>query len=414
MADASTTRYQFVKPEVGASADTWGTKLNTNLDDADALLGAITTTGSSNAYVLTTGLSLAAYVAGQSFDIKASFSNSGAATINVDAIGAKSITKNGTTALASGDIVSGNIYRISYDGTQFQLVGTTGTGVYQPLDATLTALAALSWSSGSPVLQFTAADTVSLTLTPSVSSVTASQGAAASTATATFVNTTDSNNVRALRIGGDRATPGANDQIYESFMLSNGSGTQIEFGRVALLATSVTAGAESGQFRWSLVQSGALTAQLLMTPGLLYPNANDGIALGAGSNAFSDLFLASGGVINWNNGNFTLTHSSGALEASGTFRARVPLSSETGTPTSASTNKKVALASAPTINTSVGVADDFILFDPGTSNRTFTRGSGMTMYVNGTDSASATLAANQMGTAHFRSATVVVLTGAFS
>lgn len=74
---------------------------------------------------------ITAYATGNLFSFVAASTNTGAATVNLNSLGAKNITKQGTTALAAGDITSGRVHLIEYDGTRFQLLNpasSTGTG----------------------------------------------------------------------------------------------------------------------------------------------------------------------------------------------------------------------------------------------------------------------------------------------
>ena len=57
--------------------------------------------------------------------------------------------------------------------------------------------------------------------------------------------------------------------------------------------------------------------RLRLDQSQFYPVTSDGVALGSGTNMFSDLFLASGAVVNFNNGDVTMTHSSNQLEVNG-------------------------------------------------------------------------------------------------
>lgn len=91
------------------------------------------------------------------------------------------------------------------------------------------------------------------------------------------------------------------------------------------------------------------------------------------------------------------------------------VSAETsGTLTAASRNATVNCSGGITLDDGVFTAGDCILFDPGTSSRTVTRAAGLTLYVNGVDSASCTIAANQLASAYWRSSSVCVMAGAVS
>lgn len=247
---------------------------------------------------------------------------------------------------------------------------------YQAADATLTALAALSWVSGNPLMQFTAADTISLTLTPSVTSLTLSG---------------------ALRVGNGSASATAvgPSATYGIFFTS---GTQIDF---TINGTSV----------WQINSSGHIIGAASRD---IYLGANRRYSWVGDTDTYLEnsttdtLRLVCGGAAR-----LTLDGSIGVFAVP--VQARIPRSSETtGTLTVASANKVVPCSGGVTLPASVFTADDVVALDGNGTNRTITRGSGLTMYLNGSDVASATLAANGVGYAYYRSATVCILSGSFS
>jgi hypothetical protein len=60
------------------------------------------------------------------------------------------------------------------------------------------------------------------------------------------------------------------------------------------------------------------TTRVVVGTAALRPETNDGTGLGTATVSWADLFLASGAVVNYANGNYTITHSSGDLAFSGT------------------------------------------------------------------------------------------------
>ena len=102
----------------------------------------VTVGGTANAITLAPSPPTTAYVAGQTFRFIAAASNTGAATVAVSGLAAKSITKLGATALAAADILIGMMISITYDGTRFILAAppadVTRTGTQTLTNKTLT------------------------------------------------------------------------------------------------------------------------------------------------------------------------------------------------------------------------------------------------------------------------------------
>jgi hypothetical protein len=69
-----------------------------------------------------------AYFPGMSVDVLIANSVTGATTINVNAIGSKAVTYNGSTTMATGIMVAGGTYRLTYNGTAFIMQGSVPAG----------------------------------------------------------------------------------------------------------------------------------------------------------------------------------------------------------------------------------------------------------------------------------------------
>ena len=122
----------------GATASTDAVNMSQLQSGASLLLSGVSGTDTITGSLTP---ALGAYVAGGTYRFVSVGANTGAVTLNINSLGAKAITKNGTTALEAGDIISGALVTVTYDGTQFQL-----DNVSQFVSATITNLNASSIS----------------------------------------------------------------------------------------------------------------------------------------------------------------------------------------------------------------------------------------------------------------------------
>lgn len=130
--------------EIGGAATLNHALLGNGTNYVDSAIGTAATTpnfcatdtGSVNAYAIAPSPA-ATLTTNTWVCFQIANNNTGAATLAVNGLTAKSLTKFGSTALASGDIVTGTYYIAIYDGTQWQIV-TNLPGVLSVASTTLT------------------------------------------------------------------------------------------------------------------------------------------------------------------------------------------------------------------------------------------------------------------------------------
>jgi hypothetical protein len=87
---------------------------------------AADTSSSANSIIITLA-NYTAHVIGVPIKFKAAIANSGATTISISGLTAVAIKKKATQALDTGDILTGQVITVIYDGTYFQMVGTNSS-----------------------------------------------------------------------------------------------------------------------------------------------------------------------------------------------------------------------------------------------------------------------------------------------
>ena len=85
------------------------------------------TTSGVDTYAAVISPAITSYGAGQTFIIQFASANTGAATLNLNGLGAKPLVRNGGAALVAGDLSAGGLYAVAYDGTSFWLLSAVGS-----------------------------------------------------------------------------------------------------------------------------------------------------------------------------------------------------------------------------------------------------------------------------------------------
>jgi hypothetical protein len=134
----------------------------------DGTLQYLTSVSGTDTITAIAPISMTAYAAGQTFRFIVAATNTGSVTLNINSIGAKSITKNGSTALTAGNLAINSVVEVIYDGTQFQVLNpnvTTSLGTMSTQNANAVAITGGTISGLSSPLAVASGGTGATTLT---------------------------------------------------------------------------------------------------------------------------------------------------------------------------------------------------------------------------------------------------------